>query len=121
MTEKDSAHVDSQTPLEEQATGGQGETVLYSPLPWATGEEWGDVIDPAGRSVAEFTFGSDQEFAIRACNAHDELLAALKGLTAAVHDAGFSIKLCVPETAHLLRIADACMTGLQVVRKAEGR
>jgi hypothetical protein len=137
MTEKELAHVDSVPEITQQATGGQGAPTAHTEGPWTVGGTYRTHNSPTrfwetcGHAEAGHAFyahGASQdeshanaEFIVRACNAHDELLAALKGLTAAVHDAGFSIKLCVPETAHLLRISNACMAGLQVIRKAEHR
>ena len=49
-------------------------------LPWATSEHDGDVIDADGREVAQFFSADDQEYAIRAVNSFNELLAALKAV-----------------------------------------
>jgi hypothetical protein len=89
MQKKDSAHVDSVPGIDQQATGGQVTPTPHSPLPWSV---CGTTLSPLYASVVtadgvEFMHDddtlmskADAEFIVRACNAHDELLAALKAV-----------------------------------------
>jgi hypothetical protein len=57
------------------------------PLPWATGDVWGDVVDANGLEVAEFMDGAVQDRVIAIVNAHEEL--------AEVHEAAMAFVACV--------------------------
>jgi hypothetical protein len=62
----------------------------YSPIPWRIGPiNYADVYDADGEIVALCpkgyeTTATNAEFIVRACNSHDELLAALTGLMNAI-------------------------------------
>jgi hypothetical protein len=91
----------------------------HSPLPWHVGPHYkSDVMSREG-IVAEARMLTPQgianaEFIVRACNAHDELVAALKALT---QDSRFALQIGgnPNAVAALVRQVDAALA------KAEGR
>lgn len=74
--------------------------VAHSPLPWrkafSENQQWlvvnglgddGDVIARIPR-FKDFIDQADAEFIVRACNAHDELIAALRAIKRRIHFIG---------------------------------
>ncbi len=54
------------------------EILNRTPLPWTKGVTQGTIVNAEGLGVATFLHTQDQEFAIVACNAYEDLLAACK-------------------------------------------
>lgn len=54
----------------------------HTPLPWRLEQKWHWVVGPNGESIARIRRLDERpanaEFIVRACNSHDDLLAALE-------------------------------------------
>lgn len=51
--------------------------MTHTPTPWTVDGVW---IESAGDTIAEVWVDANAAFIVRACNSHDELLAALKAI-----------------------------------------